>query len=1108
MKKRLLAALLATCMLLSLPVTFAADSSSSSSAVTSVEEAEEKAAEAEQTTEKKKASSAEQSGEAAPVEQDSGAEASAEASTAAETSAEAPAESSAQSAESPAESSSSAETAPAEESGDATDPADTPASVAGKRTACGSDYKVTVSYGSDACIPENAEVHVSEYKQSSAHYASAVRKAEKLCGEELTYARLFDVSILVDGKEIEPQAPVSVSISLNDPITVAEDGEIKIVHFAESGAEVLSAKTDGTEYKETSNVERITFKTRSFSDILAGGVNAYQAQEVNVDDLVALADETAATTSLNAKEDTVNGANLGKVSISYGKFADTAANAKQDYDFVEAWYDGKIKITGVYQKGSATYVTVEGNSVSAIVADTSKITLVYRAKDSYPVTYKVTVNGTEVTDIANYVTLVGVSTVKQNETKNFSVTPVEGYTIGSVTATGATVDGSDGTYTISNASGAVTVTIPLTEKTTYNFTFNGSNTTLIDWNNGSHNSNANQSGSVWSGTYTADNTLNFSLTGRNEWSSNAKILNQLSITIDNTQYSIGIPDSVGADNAVTTTLENGYKVTVTKTNEVQYPTYTVSIQAPEGKKVRGDIHVQTNFKDYNTSEVWAKQLDGTEPLAYQQGSGYNSKFVKVDGQGDQNSRLQPEVYTFQSRNTSYATTYYVKLNGDYPAEDLYLTVENWKATQQTSGSWWSQTTTYPVSYVGTVNGYDDTKVSTLTQVTGTELAQLANSSSGNYTTDDTVYKFTIPAGTSYVDLRIYIRYKAPEGNYTIWWDPNDETTATFQSPTQGLGTGAKFIVPDLPNKTYTDEAGETHTFEGWTLTVNGKETTYTVDQLVELNDALTQCADEGNKITFKAKWSSTAYKSYKVAVYFMDENGDYSENPDYTLDEKGAAGESIYLLTDDLENKITEEKNDDGEWKNTYTFDKKEGDTTINEDGSSVVKVYYKRCKANVVVYKHDSTDEEMKLSGAEFTLKNSEGKYYSVGNDGTVTWSGTKQTLTTGTDGKTNTVALYDGTYTLTETKAPDGYNLLSDGITLTIQNGAATSDTSGVTVATETAEDGSVTYVVKVSNTAGSRMPNTGGAGTSLSLLMAGTALMGAVFIGYSVKRRYEAE
>ncbi|MCD8083106.1 MAG: fibro-slime domain-containing protein, partial [Clostridiales bacterium] len=91
-----------------------------------------------------------------------------------------------------------------------------------------------------------------------------------------------------------------------------------------------------------------------------------------------------------------------------------------------------------------------------------------------------------------------------------------------------------------------------------------------------------------------------------------------------------------------------------------------------------------------------------------------------------------------------------------------------------------------------------------------------------------------------------------------------------------------------------------------------------------------------------------------------------------------------------------------------------------------------------ITLKKVDSTNDETKLSGAVFTLRNETGAYYSyVG--GNVVWNDSEAVnLTTGTGGIIYLYSLPDGAYTLEEVTAPDGYDRLSGTITITVENGA----------------------------------------------------------------------
>lgn len=110
--------------------------------------------------------------------------------------------------------------------------------------------------------------------------------------------------------------------------------------------------------------------------------------------------------------------------------------------------------------------------------------------------------------------------------------------------------------------------------------------------------------------------------------------------------------------------------------------------------------------------------------------------------------------------------------------------------------------------------------------------------------------------------------------------------------------------------------------------------------------------------------------------------------------------------------------------------------------------------------------------------------------------------TVTTGETGELVINGLADGTYYLTETKAPRGYNLLREPVNVTIghkdANGKLT-ETSFVADQTETDTRG----VVKVENNAGAELPSTGGIGTTVFYVLGSAMALGAVILLVTKKR-----
>lgn len=111
----------------------------------------------------------------------------------------------------------------------------------------------------------------------------------------------------------------------------------------------------------------------------------------------------------------------------------------------------------------------------------------------------------------------------------------------------------------------------------------------------------------------------------------------------------------------------------------------------------------------------------------------------------------------------------------------------------------------------------------------------------------------------------------------------------------------------------------------------------------------------------------------------------------------------------------------------------------------------------------------------------------------------------TVGADGVLRFTGLSAGTYTITELKAPAGYNLLTAPITVTIGFTAPTAPSTDCTW-TYTGTDvvnGTHTNQITVTNQAGTELPSTGGMGTTL-FYIAGSVLVLAAVVLLTAKKR----
>ncbi len=112
--------------------------------------------------------------------------------------------------------------------------------------------------------------------------------------------------------------------------------------------------------------------------------------------------------------------------------------------------------------------------------------------------------------------------------------------------------------------------------------------------------------------------------------------------------------------------------------------------------------------------------------------------------------------------------------------------------------------------------------------------------------------------------------------------------------------------------------------------------------------------------------------------------------------------------------------------------------------------------------------------------------------------------TIKTSEDGKAHIEGLSEGTYTLTETKAPDGYNLLGSAITVTIEAGTTDEGTPDPSTFTVTQDGTELTgHTVSVENNSGTILPGTGGMGTTIFYIVGIVLMIGAAAFFVTRKR-----
>ena len=167
----------------------------------------------------------------------------------------------------------------------------------------------------------------------------------------------------------------------------------------------------------------------------------------------------------------------------------------------------------------------------------------------------------------------------------------------------------------------------------------------------------------------------------------------------------------------------------------------------------------------------------------------------------------------------------------------------------------------------------------------------------------------------------------------------------------------------------------------------------------------------------------------------------------------------------------------------THEFDLVKVDGTANEDGTHTLLN-----GAKFKLYETKTSDTALRF------VKNTDGSYRVALN----TENGENVTDTIVVNGKVHISGLDKTTYWLEETKAPDGYNKLTERKPVNLTSGSNNTTLEAAATTWTEADHG-----VAVENNAGTVLPSTGGMGTTLFYVIGGGLMVAAVVLLVTKKR-----
>lgn len=129
-------------------------------------------------------------------------------------------------------------------------------------TANGDGYTVSAVVDGSSQLPVGVELKVRKLDSSGQEFQESSDKSKAVLGTNLLdFATFFDVSFIHNGQEVQPSAPVQVTLQTEDNLAGKEQ-DFKVVHFKSNGEkEVINPESVNLSTSQT----KVTYKVSSFS---------------------------------------------------------------------------------------------------------------------------------------------------------------------------------------------------------------------------------------------------------------------------------------------------------------------------------------------------------------------------------------------------------------------------------------------------------------------------------------------------------------------------------------------------------------------------------------------------------------------------------------------------------------------------------------------------------------------------------------------------------------------------------------------------------------------------------------------------------------------------